>query len=386
MKIALVIERLDATRGGRETSTSQIASALTAAGHRVSVLCQQGQSPDASVAIERIRARGLSRWERLTKFSRAVAEEVTRQKYDIVHAMLPLPCATVYQLRGGTVPGIAAANRRRRGKLVGGLMEAGNVFNWHRLQMGKMERVVMADAGKLVLPVSHMVADEVRKYYGRTENVRVIFNAVAAPPADDAQRQAWRAEIRAKLGLAEGDLAFLTVAKNYKLKGIAETIEAFAQWRKQHDVPNAKLIVVGREDSQVKAYHRLAQRSGVGKAVTFAGTQDEIFRWYAAVDVCVLLSWYDPCSRVVLEATRWGIPSITTVFNGAAEILATGRCGVAVSAPNDLHGVVAAMRKLADRRTRMEMSQACEAVERQLSMQRHVNELCEAYEQLLSRK
>jgi UDP-glucose:(heptosyl)LPS alpha-1,3-glucosyltransferase len=97
--------------------------------------------------------------------------------------------------------------------------------------------------------------------------------------------------------------------------------------------------------------------------------------------VNILLSWYDPCSRVVLEATRWGVPSITTTYNGAAEVLAQG-CGIVVESPLDIQGAVAAMEKLADPSLRAQMSRKCLSASPRLSIERHVDELIRCYQEV----
>ena len=62
MKIALVIERMDDFRGGRETSTGQIATILAERGHEVDILCESGswrsegvdvvEVPDGPLCVE----------------------------------------------------------------------------------------------------------------------------------------------------------------------------------------------------------------------------------------------------------------------------------------------------------------------------------------------
>ena len=114
MKIALVIERMDVHRGGCETSTAQIAEALAARGHEVSIICRSGSWRSAGVELRELGRRGLLRVEHLRNFVADVAEEIARVQHDVVHAMLPVPSADVYQPRGGTVPGQRQADRRRR--------------------------------------------------------------------------------------------------------------------------------------------------------------------------------------------------------------------------------------------------------------------------------
>ncbi|MGB2824834.1 MAG: glycosyltransferase family 4 protein, partial [Phycisphaerae bacterium] len=225
---------------------------------------------------------------------------------------------------------------------------------------------------------------EFMHYYARSDGVRVIYNAVEVPDVGDEQRARWRREYRQRVSVAPGSPVFLTVAKNFALKGVAEAIEAFAQWyHSPAGSRDARLVAVGRR--KVRRYHRLAARRGVARQVVFAGPTDDVFPWYAAADVCVLLSWYDPCSRVVLEATRWGIPSITTVYNGAAEVLARG-AGIVVGSPRDTSAVVKAMTELAGADGRALRSEACRQVADRLGMSRHVDELLEAYAEVAERR
>ena len=247
-----------------------------------------------------------------------------------------------------------------------------------------MERRLVGKDEVMCLAVSEMVAREFMNYYARDKNVRVIYNAVDLPDVSDEQRSAWRAEFRDRIGAATAKPVFLTVATNFRLKGVAKAIEAFGQWcRSQGDAHGARLVAVGQE--KVGTYRRLVKKLGLAGQVHFEPRAGNVWQWYAAADACVLLSWYDPCSRVVLEATRWGIPSITTVFNGAAEILARG-AGVVVSSPKDVDAVTKAMAELADPKRLAEYQDACRDVADELSMDRHVEELLDAYREITDKE
>jgi UDP-glucose:(heptosyl)LPS alpha-1,3-glucosyltransferase len=376
MRIALIIERMDVWRGGRETSTAQLAAHLAGRGHEVTVVCQQGSLRQEAVAVRALGRRGVLRASQAGAFVSAAAE-ATRTGFDVVHAMLPVPGADVYQPRGGTIPGQAAAARRRWG-LLWPVRAAAEPLDLKRRRLGRLERQVAADPAAVCLCVSAMVRREFRRHYGREDGVRVAFNGVDVPDPDGPQRADWRQQIRFRLGVGRHDPVFLTVATNFGLKGVTETIRAFARWvHSPRGVRGARLIVVGRE--LVEAYRRLAGLHDVGRWVDFVPRTDDVFRWYAAADACVLLSWYDPCSRVILEATRWGIPSITTSYNGAAEVLGEG-AGIVVRSPRQVRRVAEAMAELADPQARAARAAACRQVADGLTMARHVDEVLKAYE------
>lgn len=384
MKIALVIERMDDFRGGRETSTGQIATILASRGHEVDILCESGSWRGEGVDVVELGRRGLTRSGRLTKFIAAVQARMSAEKYDIVHGMLPVPGANVYQLRSGTMPGRMAAARRRWGALGGIRVGLLGAMNPRRRRTADLERQVVGDPKTFCLAVSEMVAAEFRGAYGDSDRLRVITNAVDVPPIDPEQRADWRQRLRFKMDVPSEGVVFLTIATNFRLKGIAELIAAFAKWndRSRPTVP-VRLVVVGRE--MVEGYQRMASLRNIAPLTVFVPPPEEIFEWYAAADACVLLSWYDPCSRVVLEATRWGIPSLTTAWNGASEVLAACGGGVVVDSPKDTAGIVAGLDALADPSWREEMAAACRATADTLSMDRHVDQLLDVYREAQAR-
>lgn len=384
MKIALVIERMDVARGGRETSTAQMAAELARRGQDVTVVCQAGRMDRDGVKVRQLGRRGAMRLRRLRNFVADVQREIASGGYDVVHTTLPVPGANVYQPRGGTIPAQREASLRRRPMAVRPLIDLLAPLNRCRRESGLLEAQLAADRQVRCLAVSRMVAEEFARYYDRREGVRVIFNGVDAPAHDLAERAEWRQQMRFRIGASSETVVFLTVATNFALKGVAEAVEHFAGFYHSRPGrrPDAKLVIVGREI--VENYHRHATLRDVGSAVVFAPPTGDIFRWYAAADVCLLLSWYDPASRVVLEATRWGIPSITTAYNGAGEVLADG-AGVVVSSPSAGREVIEAMARLADRGQREECAAKCVRIAPQLSIAHHVDQLLEVYREVAKR-
>ena len=390
MKIALVIERMDPLRGGRETYTAQVAAELARRGHCVCIVCQDGQWDAAGVEVVRLGRPGLTRCGRMRRFLRNAGQFLASREFDVTHTMLAVPGVDIYHPHGGTVPSSSAAHVRRRSGLVRTLYAAVGWMNLGRLLRASLERRIVADKGTVCLCVSELIARQFERDYARRENVRVIFNGVAGMAPDAQRRIAWRREVRSSIGAAEDETLFIVVATNFELKGVAETIRAFAKWqwsagKRGEDAAStrARLAVVGRES--VGAYRRLADDLGVTDCVHFEPPTRDIHRWYAAADAMILLTWYDPCSLVVLEAVRWRLPPLTTAFNGAADAL-SGGAGIVVSSPDDMPAAVAALEELADPLRRRKRAEACAAVEGRLTLERHVDELLKLYEEVSAKK
>ncbi|MCK4625258.1 MAG: glycosyltransferase family 4 protein [Phycisphaerae bacterium] len=371
MRIALVIENMNLARGGRERSVAEIAAELARRGHDVTILCQEGTAP-ASVQVLPL---GFAVRGRPAKFAEAVRDVVQREKYDIIHATLPVPAANVYQPRGGTIPGQISGKTRRLCPLGRIIRQASLLFNSKRQCELRMEKQIVADTSVMCLGVSQMVVEEFATHYNRRQNVRLVYSGVDIPQVDDATREAWRTQWRQKWDVGEKDIVFLTVANNFALKGIDEAIKALAGFSSTE----ARLVIVG--SGKTNRYRQLARRCGVGGAVVFEQAVENIFGLYSAADAVVLLSWQDACSRVILEAIRWSLPSLTTRFNGAAELLARG-AGVVVESPRDLPGIIAGMEKLSDHNKHLEMSNACQNTSDFASNTRQVDELEKVYKEI----
>jgi UDP-glucose:(heptosyl)LPS alpha-1,3-glucosyltransferase len=99
---------------------------------------------------------------------------------------------------------------------------------------------------------------------------------------------------------------------------------------------------------------------------------------YAAADVTVLPSFYDPSSKVILESLMMGTPAISTTYNGASDHLTPpdgSPRGLVIDDPADPRKLADVMIRLADADFRGACAEACTGLADQLSMKRHVDQL-----------
>lgn len=380
MRVGLFIERFDPSRGGRERSTAQIARELATRGHAVEVVCMDGRRPeDAAFEVVPLgRIPGL-RTLGLKRFVAAAGQEMVRRHYDVTHAMFPLPGADIYQLRGGTAPGLREGHLRR----LNPVLRPGRRLTWPlnrpRAFLADLEVQVMADGRTWCLPVSEMVADEIRRFYGRTERVRTVFNAAVLEPAPP--QESVGADLRRQWRVSPDAFVMLSPATNYELKGVLEAAEAFARFHRRDPLgAGSYLVVLGCEDDS--GYKRVISAMGLAGHMVFLPPAADMAALYSAADAVVLLSWYDPCSRVILEAVANGLPSITTRYNGASEILAEG-AGIVVDSPRSRREIAAAMAELAEPTRRAEYAAQCRRLAPRVTVRRHVDELLSVYEEIV---
>ncbi|GAG49772.1 unnamed protein product, partial [marine sediment metagenome] len=104
MKVGLIIEWLDAWRGGAETSTQQFVNRLIDLGVELEVYTRSRLPARPGMKVHTIKVAGPSRAMKTLSFCRRADEMVREAAPDVVHALTPSLAADVYQPRGGAYP------------------------------------------------------------------------------------------------------------------------------------------------------------------------------------------------------------------------------------------------------------------------------------------
>jgi len=378
MRIGLICDRYDPGGGGAERNVVEVAEGLVARGHAVTILAGSGDAPGVGRAyrVERF-AEGRTRSAgQLRRFRRWAERGFDAGRFDTSLSMVTTVPAAVIQPLGGTVAETqaqnAAAERRAIGRLARGL---GRAVNAKRRALRAAERATMADGRvRLFAALSGYVVEQLERHYGvEPGRVRLIPNAVSTPIPDEAERVARRAAMRSELGVGEADVAYLFSAYNPRLKGAFPLLRAWGKVRAA-GVAGA-LVMTGRTPGRLK---RRAAALGLGDSVRWVGPTDRMLDHYCAADVLVHPTFYDPASRVVIEALRLGTPAITTRFNGAADFMyARGGAprGRIVARPEDADALAGAMIELADPEARRACGEAMAEIEAEFDFDRHVDQL-----------
>jgi len=214
---------------------------------------------------------------------------------------------------------------------------------WQRLGPGLEQRLVLAIEARAlargnydqVITNSAMVQrDVMQRHRVPPERIHVIYNGVDLQRFDRRRHAEAAARLRASCGFDAQSLVVLFLGTGYGRKGLRSLIEAFAQLVR-HDA-NARLLVVGYDSTQA-AFERHARRLGLGARVRFLGGRRDPEVCFAAADLYVLPTHYDPFANSTLEALASGLPVITTDRNGASEILSHRVDGSVVPSAADVN-------------------------------------------------
>ncbi len=208
---------------------------------------------------------------------------------------------------------------------------------WRRAVKGAIvPRVVKGAAG--VLATGTLVRESMIRRGAVPERIGIFANTVdveAFIERSDALRGR-REELRRTLGLGQGDVAVLCVARLVEEKGLDTLLRACA-------LAGAPIVPVLAGDGPERA--RLASLAGaLGLRAIFAGDLpwERIVEAYVACDVFALLSRHEPWGVVVNEAAACGLPLVLSEHVGAAyDLLVDGDNGRLISADDAQHAAAA---------------------------------------------
>lgn len=386
MKVALIVEWLDPWRGGAETSTLQFVHRLLDRGVDLHVFTRSRLSPAPGIRIRTFSGTSLSRTKQTVTFSHRVRQALRAESFDVVHAVTPCRGADLYQPRGGTIAETIERNlallRNGSARSLRGLLNRVNLKRQYLLRFER--RWLSAADGPVVVAISQYVRDQLIRHYGLPdERIRLIYNGVDPDPTPEAQRAANRRTLRRDYGVADGDCLVLMVAHNFRLKGLQRWMEAL-QRLKHRGVNDVRSLIVGKGESQ--AWHRRAERLGINDRLAFVGSTDRVHAYRHAADVLVHPTYYDPCSRVVLEGMCAGLPCITTRWDGAAERIDHGRNGFVLQDPWDVDALADCVDRFRDPQLRAEVSTRARTIADRVSMARNADEMIRLYETIAAGK
>lgn len=371
MKIGLSIESFDAARGGAEQWTSQYAAWLLRAGHEVHVVAGHfgGDVPGGIVRhqVERPRTR--------VDFARSAERTLDALRLDVTHDMGAGWQCDVFQPHGGSRTAAFEQNLLLLPRWLRPLKRraARCLPRYQQFQQLLMGQYMAED--RVYIALSHLVKRDFERFHGvRRGQIRVVYNGVDTERFSPQWQGRYRQVVRDELAVRDDETLLLIVAHNFRLKGVPGLMAAVKRLRGEGN--RVKLAVVGGK--------RLPR--GGPDGVLWIGPAADTVPYYAAADVYVQPTFYDPCSLVVLEAWASGLPVVTSRFNGAAELMTPGVEGDLLHDPGDLDELCAALRPLLNPAARARMSAAARRLALRHTLDRNARELLAVYEEIAARR
>lgn len=333
MHVAIVRRYCSLKKAGAERYCVNLFRGLQKLGHKVTVV---GEGIDEELRSEvdflQVPVSRFGSWNRNRAFAENCAKVVRSQRFDIVHGLSRVEGLDTYRL---TDP-----------------MQTHWVKVWYRNPISqwiqqrnprhnaifRLERRLYDPTGvRKVIVQSKLDARLLTQYFGVDESrIRRIVNGVDTRvfnPGAREDRTAIRAELFQQFGdgsetssssSVDNTPLLVFASMDFRRKGLDSLLKSLATLKNQ----DIRLLVLGAGD--IAGYQKLARSLGVERRVLFAGRQSSIQRYYAAGDLFVLPTVYEPFPNVNLEAMACGTPVITTASAGGADIIQPGINGYVI--------------------------------------------------------
>ncbi|MEH2121369.1 MAG: glycosyltransferase family 1 protein [Nostoc sp.] len=249
-----------------------------------------------------------------------------------------------------------------------------------------VEKQVLEIADRIVA-TSPQEKEHMRSLVSTKGNIDII------PCGTDIQRfgSIAREAARDKLGIEKEAKVVLYVGRFDSRKGI-ETLVRAVNESGLRDSNNLQLIIGGgstpgnSDGIERDRIEQIVNELGMSDLTTFAGrlSQDILPTYYAAADVCVVASHYEPFGLVAIEAMASGTPVVASDVGGLQFTVVDEETGL-LAPPQDVDAFASAIdRILLNPEWRDELGKAGrKRVETQFSWDGVANQLSELYTQLL---
>lgn len=220
---------------------------------------------------------------------------------------------------------------------------------------------------RFIVAVSGKIAQELISIGVSPQQVRVIVNGV-----DDDEFSPGLVN-RSSFGLPEGmPLALFAGDIQTTRKNLDTILLALTQ------LPSLHLAIAGNTEGS--PYPKMADQLGIAQRTHFLGYRRDIPALMKAADFFVFPSRYEPCGLVLLEAMSSGLPVISAITAGGAELI-TPESGIVLNNPNDPQALAQAMADLVgDAKRREAMGQAARIVAEQHSWKSMADQYLQLFE------
>jgi len=160
--------------------------------------------------------------------------------------------------------------------------------------------------------------------------IRYLGNGIDLTQFSPCRANGARRLARMELGILDTDLVIGSVGRLVYEKGFAELFAAAGELIERHK--DWKFVVVGpvendRRDGVPASQIDFLRRTG---SVIFLNWREDMYRWYATMDLFVLPSHREGVPRACMEAAAMGLPVIATDVRGCREVVKSNETGILV--------------------------------------------------------
>ena len=374
MKIAIIRQKF-VLYGGAEQFADGYIHQLANSGHEVHIFANQWiRSNHKNIHYHKVASLNLNAFFRTLSFSRGVVKKIRKQQFDIIQSHEKTWLQDVY--RAGDGCHIKWLNQRVKNfSFIKKLFIFLNPF--HQLILRLEKNIFESGQCKKVIAISQMVKDDILENYKcPPEIISVVYNGVDLKRFHPKNKNIYRKSIREQVGISENSILILFVGSGFERKGLKFLLQATEFLQDQ----NWRLLLIGK--GNFEKYLQFAPENKRNQIVAIQ-PNPEIEKFYAAADLFVLPSIYEPFGNANLEALATGLPVITTKYCGAANIIHPKQNGLIVENPSNPQEIAENINFLFDPSVRTSMGEKARELAEQFPPERNYREMLQVYESII---
>jgi UDP-glucose:(heptosyl)LPS alpha-1,3-glucosyltransferase len=357
--------------GGVEIYLKGLAGGLLGQGHRVVLFGTEAWPVEDWPGGEILRCQGVTLMSYISDLERIRKE--CGVHFDLILSVEKVPGCDLYR----TDEGLHLAWLTERSRH---LSPWAKWFQWrnpkHREKLTLERELFRPESTRRVISISEKITRDIISYYSYPEGqISLIRNGVPSLGLPSLQE---RESARASLGISPDEKIILFVGTGWERKGLRTAIRVVELL--QTKIPKIKLLIAGKG----------SQRSYRSSVAQFLGPVKEMKKIYAAGDVFVTPTIYEPFSLAALEALSSGIPVITSSAAGISEVMSCGIHGEIIENPSDAGAFAEAVGKwlvkLDDSELASRIHSDCTALASEFTLERNLKETLALIDEVISEK
>jgi len=384
LKFATAILDFSGRKGGAERYLIDLCKRMAKEGYEVHVYAEHWDEEIPDIVLHKVNTIPFPKSLRVLSFAIRATKEIEKGNYDVTLGVGNTLKADILQPRGGVHWAWFWRSLKAYDNYAIWLIKfLGRVFSPKQWVSGLIEYIAYKDKNYYkVIAISDMIKEDMIYWYKiPKEKIIVDYNGIDIEHFHPRNFK-YREEIRKQYGIRD-EFVIIFVSNNFRMKGLKYLIKALAKIKKEN-LLSLKLLILGRDKK--KPYINLSKKLGIIEEVIFVGSTNSPEKYYAASDLLVHPTFYDACSRVVLEAMASGIPVITTTSNGASRIIKNDEEGIVIQDPKNLEALSKSILFFMDKEKREKASiRARQCIER-YSFEKNIETIKEIINDILIKR
>jgi UDP-glucose:(heptosyl)LPS alpha-1,3-glucosyltransferase len=371
MRIAIIRKKYT-FRGGSESFSQNLIKRLAEEGHEIHIFAIKWDTSEQlkNICFHKVPAITFNSFLRDFTFALSTYRILKHEHFHIIQSH----DKTLYQDIYRAGDGCHIEWLRQRWKRIGLLRRVSIILNPYHWLILAMERMIFTGHRfKKVIAISELVKKNiVETYHVDERDIEVIYNGVDLERFNTENRKLYREEVRKNFSIERDEFVVLFVGSGFERKGVEYLLKAAEL------IPEPITVMIVGKGSEKRIRNFIKKQH-----VIFCGPQKEIHKYYAASDIFVFPTLYEPFGNVHLEALASGLPVITTRLSGASEIIRDGLQGFVIDKPEDIKTIAEKIRFLMDRDENQKMRSEARKLAENFSFRAHTDKMIKLYQDVV---